>query len=100
MTEEATEMGMHGSDAVVHFLERKHAAYELIEHEDTFAAIDEARAAGSAAPWRCASQAPIRTGFWAPHPHRMSPASSAEMSVGFAAMAAVTAGKRGTRCQL
>jgi Ala-tRNA(Pro) deacylase len=47
MTEEATEMGMHGSDAVVHFLERKHAAYELIEHEDTFAAIDEARAAGS-----------------------------------------------------
>jgi Ala-tRNA(Pro) deacylase len=47
MTDEATGMGMHGSDAVVYFLDHKHAPYELIEHEDTFAAVDEARAAGS-----------------------------------------------------
>jgi prolyl-tRNA editing enzyme YbaK/EbsC (Cys-tRNA(Pro) deacylase) len=43
----AIEPGMHGSDAVVHFLGRQHAGYELIEHDDTFAAVDEARAAGS-----------------------------------------------------
>lgn len=48
MTDEATEMGTHGSDAVVHFLERHHARHELIEHPDTFAAVDEAGAAGSA----------------------------------------------------
>jgi Ala-tRNA(Pro) deacylase len=40
------EPAMHGSDAVVHFLKRRHARYELIEHDDTFAAVNEARAAG------------------------------------------------------
>ena len=49
MTEEDNpEEGMRGSQAVTHFLERKWACYELIEHQDTFAAVDEARATGSA----------------------------------------------------
>jgi len=39
--------GMHGIEAVVHFLDRERAPYELIEHADTFAAVDEAGAAGS-----------------------------------------------------
>ena len=26
------EQGMHGAEAVAHFLDRKHASYELIEH--------------------------------------------------------------------
>lgn len=42
------ERGMHGSEAVVHFLERQQAPYELIEHADTFAAVEEARALDSA----------------------------------------------------
>ena len=44
------EQGMHGAEAVAHFLDRKHASYELIEHYATYAARDEASAAGSAAP--------------------------------------------------
>jgi prolyl-tRNA editing enzyme YbaK/EbsC (Cys-tRNA(Pro) deacylase) len=48
MDDDVIEQGMHGIEAVAHFLERKRAAYELIEHPDTFAAVDEARAAGSA----------------------------------------------------
>ena len=50
MTEEEnySEEGMHGSEAVAHFLERKRASYELVEHPDTFAAVDEAQATGSA----------------------------------------------------
>ncbi len=44
--EDRPEPGMQGVEAVVHFLERKRAAYELIEHENTFAAVDEARVAG------------------------------------------------------
>ena len=48
MTDENNpEQGMHGIDAVAHFLESRHARYELIEHEDTFAAVEEARASGS-----------------------------------------------------
>lgn len=39
--------GMHGSEVVVHFLEHQKAPYELIEHADTFAAADEARATDS-----------------------------------------------------
>jgi Ala-tRNA(Pro) deacylase len=39
---------MHGIEAVIHFLEREQARYELIEHPATFAAVDEARATGSA----------------------------------------------------
>lgn len=39
--------GMHGIEAVACFLERNRAPYELIEHPETFAAVDEARAAGS-----------------------------------------------------
>ena len=39
--------GMHGIEAVVHFLDRERAPYELIEHADTFAAVDEASEAGS-----------------------------------------------------
>lgn len=41
------ERGVHGVDAVVDFLERHQAAYEVIEHRDTFAATSEARAAGT-----------------------------------------------------
>lgn len=41
------ERGMHGVDAVAHFLDRRRAWYELIEHTETFAAVDEATAAGS-----------------------------------------------------
>ena len=40
--------GIHGVDAVIDFLERHQAAYEVIEHRDTFAATSEARAAGTA----------------------------------------------------
>lgn len=42
-----SERGMHGIEAVTHFLEREHAHYELIEHAGTFAAIEEAAAAES-----------------------------------------------------
>ncbi|MGZ4233523.1 MAG: aminoacyl-tRNA deacylase [Solirubrobacteraceae bacterium] len=42
------EQGMHGIEAVAHFLRRMQAPYQLIEHQDTFAAVDEARATGSA----------------------------------------------------
>jgi prolyl-tRNA editing enzyme YbaK/EbsC (Cys-tRNA(Pro) deacylase) len=42
------ERGMRGIDAVVDFLERHRAAYEVVEHRDTFAATSEARAAGTA----------------------------------------------------
>jgi Ala-tRNA(Pro) deacylase len=38
--------GMHGIDAVVHFLERQRAPYEVIEHRMTFASAAEARASG------------------------------------------------------
>jgi Ala-tRNA(Pro) deacylase len=38
---------MHGIEAVMHFLDRERAPYELIEHADTFAAVDEASEAGS-----------------------------------------------------
>jgi Ala-tRNA(Pro) deacylase len=38
---------MHGVEAVTHFLDRQRARYELIEHTETFAAADEATAAGS-----------------------------------------------------
>lgn len=44
------EHGMQGAEAVAHFLDRKHASYELIEHYATYAAREEASAAGSAAP--------------------------------------------------
>ena len=44
------ERAMHGAEAVAHFLDRKHASYELIEHHATYAAQQEASAAGSAAP--------------------------------------------------
>ena len=44
------EQGMHGAEAVAHFLDRKHASYELIEHHATYAAREEASAAGSPAP--------------------------------------------------
>lgn len=44
------EQGMHGVEAVAHFLERKHAPFELIEHPATYAASAEASAAGSPAP--------------------------------------------------
>jgi Ala-tRNA(Pro) deacylase len=39
--------GIHGVDTVIDFLERHRAAYEVIEHRDTFAATSEARAAGT-----------------------------------------------------
>ena len=42
------EQGMHGFEAVTHFLDRQRAPYELIEHADTFAALDESSAAGGA----------------------------------------------------
>jgi Ala-tRNA(Pro) deacylase len=42
------EQGLHGFEAVTHFLDRQRAPYELIEHTNTFAALDEASAAGSA----------------------------------------------------
>jgi Ala-tRNA(Pro) deacylase len=45
--DKSMEQGMHGSEVVVHFLEREHAPYELIEHADAFAALDQARAADS-----------------------------------------------------
>jgi Ala-tRNA(Pro) deacylase len=46
--ERATQQrGIHGVDAVVDFLERHQAAYEVIEHRDTFAATSEARASGT-----------------------------------------------------
>jgi Ala-tRNA(Pro) deacylase len=38
--------GMHGVDAVRHFLEREGAGCEVVTHEDTFAAAREAEAAG------------------------------------------------------
>jgi len=41
---------MHGAGAVAHFLGRKHASFELIEHYATYAAREEASAAGSPAP--------------------------------------------------
>jgi Ala-tRNA(Pro) deacylase len=44
------ERAMHGAEAVAHFLDRKHVTYELIEHQATYAARQEAIAAGSAAP--------------------------------------------------
>lgn len=44
------EREMHGAEAVAHFLDRKHASYELIEHYATYAAREEASAAGSPAP--------------------------------------------------
>ena len=44
------EQGMHGAEAVAHFLDRKHASFELIEHHATYAAREEASAAGSPAP--------------------------------------------------
>jgi hypothetical protein len=40
--------GMYGIGAVVHFLERKQFLYELIEHQNTFAAVDQARATQTA----------------------------------------------------
>jgi len=43
--DQLTERGMHGIGAVADFLKRKRAPYELIEHVETFAAVDEARAA-------------------------------------------------------
>jgi Ala-tRNA(Pro) deacylase len=44
------EREMQGAEAVAHFLDRKHASYELIEHYATYAARQEASAAGSPAP--------------------------------------------------
>ena len=44
------EQGMHGAEAVAHFLDRKHASFELIQHYATYAAREEASAAGSPAP--------------------------------------------------
>jgi Ala-tRNA(Pro) deacylase len=44
--QDAMERGMHGFEAVEHFLERERAAYELIEHDETFAAAEEARVTG------------------------------------------------------
>jgi len=41
------EGGMHGIEAVVDFLKRKRAPYDVIEHAETFAAVDEARAAAA-----------------------------------------------------
>jgi Ala-tRNA(Pro) deacylase len=46
--DDTPEQGMHGIEAVTYFLDRKRAPYELIEHTDTFAAVDEADATGSA----------------------------------------------------
>jgi Ala-tRNA(Pro) deacylase len=42
------QRGRHGVDAVIDFLERHRAAYEVIEHRDTLAATSEARASGTA----------------------------------------------------
>jgi hypothetical protein len=56
--EHSPEQGMHGIEAVAHFLQRMQAPYQLIEHQDTFAAVDEARAMGahsSAQQRRCCS---------------------------------------------
>ena len=39
--------GTRGVGAVADFLKRKRARYELIEHAETFAAVDEARAAAT-----------------------------------------------------
>lgn len=39
--------GTHGIGAVADFLKRKRVRYELIEHAETFAAVDEARAAAT-----------------------------------------------------
>lgn len=41
------ERGVHGVEAVIDFLERHQAAYDVVEHRDTFAATSEARAAGT-----------------------------------------------------
>ena len=62
MTDEARPMGMHGCDVVVQFLERHDAPFELVEHPDTFAAVDEAQVAGSplgrmARRWSCTTTA-------------------------------------------
>ena len=47
MEDASQQRGIHGVDAVIDFLERHQAAYEVIEHRDTFAATSEARAAGT-----------------------------------------------------
>jgi Ala-tRNA(Pro) deacylase len=47
MQDASQERGLHGVYAVIDFLERHQAAYEVIEHRDTFAATSEARAAGT-----------------------------------------------------
>ncbi|HTX46457.1 MAG TPA: YbaK/EbsC family protein [Solirubrobacteraceae bacterium] len=44
------EREMEGPEAVVHFLDRKHASFELIEHYATYSAKVEATAVGDAAP--------------------------------------------------
>jgi Ala-tRNA(Pro) deacylase len=47
--DQTTELEIHGVDAVTRFLDREQAHYEVIEHTGTFAAVDEATAAGSEA---------------------------------------------------
>jgi Ala-tRNA(Pro) deacylase len=46
MTAEDTSERMHGAEAVTRFLDRRRARYKLSEHNETFAAVDEATAAG------------------------------------------------------
>ena len=45
-SEEPGAGGMHGIDAVRHFLDREGVQYEVVTHEDTFAADREAEVAG------------------------------------------------------
>ena len=45
--DQGTERETHGTGAVAEFLKHKRARYELIEHAETFAATDEARAAAT-----------------------------------------------------
>jgi len=44
--DDTSEQGRHGSEALVHFLKRERAPYELIERAPTLAAVDAARATG------------------------------------------------------
>lgn len=45
-TEASGRAGMHGIDAVKHFLEREGVECQVVSHEDTFAGTEEAQAAG------------------------------------------------------
>jgi hypothetical protein len=47
--DQTPDLEIHGVDAVTRFLDREQAHYEVIEHTGTFAAVDEAAAAGSEA---------------------------------------------------